>query len=72
METKKVAWKKTNSGYNTYDKYGKKTGSFKKTSSGKIIKYDKYGAKTGSFKKDFSGKITEYDKYGRKIGTYKK
>ena len=52
-------------GYNSYDKYGVKKGSFRKTSYG-YNEYDKYGRKTGSFKKDSSGRVTEYDKYGRK------
>ena len=33
-----------------YDKYGRKTGSFKTDSSGKTVEYDKYGRKVGSYK----------------------
>jgi len=35
---------------NSYDKYGQKTGYFKKDSSGRITEYDKYGRKVGSYK----------------------
>ena len=51
---------------NSYDQYGRKTGS-----NGVTTKYDQYGRKTGSFKKDSSGRVTEYDRYGRKVGSYK-
>ena len=33
-----------------YDKYGVKTGSYKKDLSGKITEYDKYGRKVGSYR----------------------
>ena len=56
---------------NSYDQYGRKTGSYKTGSNGVTTKYDQYGRKTGSFKKDSSGRITEYDRYGRKVGSYK-
>ena len=74
------------SAVNSYDQYGRKTGSYRETSSGfnsydkygtktgsngVTTKYDQYGRKTGSFKKDSSGRITEYDKYGRKVGSYR-
>ena len=35
---------------NSYDRYGSKTGSFKKDSSGRVTEYDKYGRKVGSYK----------------------
>lgn len=35
---------------NSYDKYGRKSGSFKKDSSGRVTEYDKYGRKVGSYK----------------------
>ena len=35
---------------NAYDMYGRKTGSFKKDSSGRVTEYDKYGKKVGSYK----------------------
>ena len=34
----------------SYDKYGRKTGSFKKDSSGRVTENDKYGRKVGSYK----------------------
>jgi hypothetical protein len=52
-----------------YDKYGSKTGSYRKTSSG-YNKYDKNGSKTGSYRKTSNG-YNAYDKYGRKTGSYK-
>ena len=55
---------------NSYDKYGVKTGSYKKTTSG-YNTYDKYGAKTGAYKKTTSGYIS-YDKYGVKKSSFKK
>ena len=63
--------KRQEASYNSYDKYGQKTGSYKTNSNGVTTKYNKYGQKVGSFKKDSSGRITEYDKYGRKVGSYK-
>lgn len=62
---------KTSSGYNSYDKYGAKTGSFKTNSNGVTTQYDKYGSKVGTFKTDSSGRTTHYDKYGRKVGSYR-
>ena len=56
---------------NSYDQYGSKTGSYRKTSSG-YNSYDKYGAKTGSFKTNSNGVTTSYDKYGQKTGSFKK
>ena len=55
---------------NSYDKYGVKTGSYKKTTSG-YNTYDKYGAKTGAYKKTLSG-YNSYDKYGIKKGAWRK
>ena len=34
----------------SYDQYGRKTGSFKKDSSGRVTEYDKYGRKVDSYK----------------------
>ena len=56
---------------NSYDKYGRKTGSYKTYSNGVTNSYDKYGRKTGSYKQDSSGRIIQYDKYGRKVGSYR-
>ncbi len=35
---------------NSYDKYGRKTGYYKKKSNGKVLEYDKYGRKVGTYK----------------------
>ena len=69
--SKTGSYRETSSGYNAYDKYGRKTGSYKTGSNGVTTKYDRYGRKTGSFKKDSLGRVTEYDKYGRKVGSYR-
>ena len=45
---------------NSYDKYGKKVGSYRETSSG-FNSYDKNGSKTGSYRKT-SGGYNKYDK----------
>ena len=39
---------------NSYDQYGRKTGSYRETSTG-YNSYDKYGSKTGSYRKTSSG-----------------
>lgn len=54
---------------NAYDRYGRKTGSYRQTYSG-YNTYDKYGHKTGSVRKTYSGYNT-YDKYGKKTGSYR-
>ena len=40
----------SNAAVNSYDQYGRKTGSFKKDSSGRVTEYDKYGRKVGSYR----------------------
>ena len=53
----------------SYDKYGKKTGSYK-TSGSTTTKYNKYGQKEATYKKSGST-TTSYDKSGRKTGSYR-
>ena len=43
--SKTGSYKKTSTGYNSYDKYGSKTGSFKTNSNGVTTQYDKHGSK---------------------------
>lgn len=54
---------------NIYDKYGRKTGSYK-TSGSTITKYNKYGQKESFY--NTNRNITDvYDSYGLKTGSYK-
>ena len=43
-------WTPGKTTYQEYDEYGRKTGSFKKDSTGTITEYDQYGRKVKSFK----------------------
>ena len=52
---------------NSYDSYGRKTGSYR-TSGSTTTSYDKYGRKTGTIKHTSSG-YTTYDNMGRKTST---
>ena len=52
---------------NSYDSYGRKTGSYR-TSGSTTTSYDKYGRKTGTIKQTSSGYAT-YDNMGRKTST---
>ena len=54
---------------NSYDSYGRKTGSYR-TSGSTTTSYDKYGRKTGTIKQTSSGYAT-YDNMGRKTSTVK-
>ena len=52
-----------------YDKYGRATGSYRKTSSG-YTEYDKYGRVNGYYKQDGKNMV-KYDKYGKINYSYK-
>ena len=52
---------------NSYDKYGRKTGSYRQTNSG-YNTYNQYGQKTGSYRETSNG-YNKYDKYGKKTGS---
>ena len=52
---------------NSYDSYGRKTGSYR-TNGYTTTSYDKYGRKTGTIKQTSSG-YTTYDNMGRKTST---
>ena len=53
-----------------YDKYGKKIGSYKQTTSG-YIEYDKYGRVNSTYKQKGNSMI-KYNKYGTVIEVYGK
>ena len=55
---------------NSYDKYGRKTGSYRETPAG-YNSYDKNGSKSGSYRKTVSG-YNKYDRNGSKSGSYRK
>lgn len=56
---------------NSYDSYGRKTGSYRTQSNGTTNIYDNCGHRTWSYKKDSNGRITKYDAYGRRVSSYR-
>lgn len=53
----------------SYDKYGRKTGSYKQTSSG-YVEYDKYNRTTGYYRQK-NNSMVKYDKYGKITRSFK-